>query len=863
MFLRKNFNKKRRLGRETAWLSVIVSLLLSFPAVKGQTAATLQADKKAVVEVDHARFTVLTPRLIRMEWDSQKSFDDHASFVVINRRLPVPAYSSRKENGWIYIKTQQLELAYKVNSGSFNGDNLKIRLLSSDTVSWYPGKKQRFNLKGTCRTLDGADGDSVLYSHKKLELEDGVLSRDGWYFLDDSSNLRLDNSSWPWVYASDHKGLDWYFLGYGDDYKSGLYDFTQIAGKIPMVPRYALGYWWSRYWSYSDNEMRDLVSNFKRYHIPLDVLVVDMDWHKKGWTGWTWNKTLFPDPEGFLGWTNRVHLKTTLNLHPADGVAPYEDAYDQFAKNMKFDTTGRKAVPFVASDKDYMTNLFKVVLQPMENKGVDFWWLDWQQWPNDKKISSLSNTWWLNYVFYTEMERNRQTRPMLYHRWGGLGNHRYQIGFSGDSYISWKSLEYQPYFTNTASNVLYTYWSHDIGGHQLRRGEQSIDPELYTRWLQYGALSPIMRTHSTKNGIIKKELWGFSGRYAQAQYEAIRLRYALVPYIYTMARKTYDTGIGLCRPMYYDYPKASQAYSFSREYMFGDQLLVSPVGTPSTDGYTNVKVWLPAGNDWYEWHTGTLLKGGQELERSFAIDEYPLYVKAGSVIPMYGDEVQDLDATPDKVILGVFPGGDGRFALYEDNGNDKVFNEQHATTEITAKVNGRQLSVAIGGSVGSYKGMPAKREYVIKVFGSEMPERVLVDGKPLPFADNLHSAGWDYTGQQLCLNISLPEMDCRKARHVEVFYSRTHQARVTDGLTEKFKRLSLITTELKNMDNGIYLPEALGDAEETNRALEYYPDRFYPLINQFNADYKKIPDIIRSFSQIGDANQQKLLKMLR
>ena len=111
-----------------------------------------------------------------------------------------------------------------------------------------------------------------------------------------------------------------------------------------------------------------------------------------------------------------------------------------------------------------MRNLFDVVLTPMENWGVDFWWLDWQQWLNDKKVEGLSNTWWINYVFFTHMERNSNRRALLYHRWGGLGNHRYQIGFSGDAIISWNTLDFQPYFTSCASNVLYGYWSHDIGG---------------------------------------------------------------------------------------------------------------------------------------------------------------------------------------------------------------------------------------------------------------------------------------------------------------------------------------------------------------------------------------------------------------
>lgn len=844
-------------------LLCLVTFFLGFNSLKAQTFTGLEANKKAVVESDNARFTVLTPRLIRMEWEKNKTFDDHASFVVINRQLPVPSFTTEEKDGWLFIKTNEVELAYKRNSGPFTKDNLKIKLVNADTVTWWPGKTQKHNLKGTYRTLDNYDGDTNLHSGEKIKLEDGILSRDGWYLLDDSSGLRLDNSDWPWVYEANNTGTDWYFLGYGLDFKSALYDFSQISGKVPLIPRYAFGYWWSRYWSYSDNELRELESNFKRFNIPVDVLVIDMDWHKEGWTGWTWNKSLFPNPEKFLNWTNKNHLKTTLNLHPADGVGAHEDAYSQFARNMNFDTTGRKPVPFMASDKQFMTNLFDVILRPMENKGIDFWWLDWQQWPNDKKISSLSNTWWLNYTFYTDMERKRETRPMLYHRWGGLGNHRYQIGFSGDTFISWKSLEYQPYFTNTASNVLYNYWSHDIGGHQLLRGDESVDPELYTRWLQYGALSPIMRTHSTKSGKIQKEIWNFSGKFSEAQYEAIRFRYTLVPYIYTMARKTYDTAIGLCRPMYYDYPKAAEAYNFSREYMFGDNILVSPIASPSVDGYAKVKVWLPEGNDWFEWHTGTLLKGGQTLERSFSIDQYPIYVKAGSVIPMYDEKVQNLDSNPENMIVAVFPGKNGNFILDEDNGNDRTYSKQHATTAFSTQMNGRELTVDIGASAGNYAGMPGKRKYTLKLYGSEIPQKVLINGKPIAFADGAQNTGWDYTGQELCLNIYIPEASTRKKQQIKVIYSNTNQTDINNGLAGKFKKLTRLASELKSMDNGIYIPEVLGNAEETNRSLEYFPEKFYQLIDQFNSDYKKLPGVINNLNKIGKDNQQKLLKLLQ
>ena len=284
---------------------------------------------------------------------------------------------------------------------------------------------------------------------------------------------------------------------------------------------------------------------------------------------------------------------------------------------------GKDTIPWVTSDKKLMKAVFKNALHPMEKEGVDFWWLDWQQFPYDKKVDSLNNVWWINYVFFTEMERNRTTRPMLYHRWGGLGNHRYQIGFSGDAVISWKSLDFQPYFNSTASNVLYGYWSHDLGGHFEA---DRIDPEMFTRWMQFGAVSPVMRTHSSKSGVLNKEPWVFSPVYFNTIRNTILQRYEMAPYVYTMARKTYDEGLSICRPLYYDYPESKEAYDYRNQYMFGDQMLIAPVTAPMKGDYSTLNVWLPAGTDWYEWHTGTMLKGGQTVTRAFAIDEYPIYI---------------------------------------------------------------------------------------------------------------------------------------------------------------------------------------------------------------------------------------------
>lgn len=839
-------------------------LCLSLLTAAGQAVAQQNpaANKQATITSGNARFTLLTPQTVRIEWDSARRFKDDATFTVINRKLPVPSFTQTEQNGWLIISTAVLEIRYKRNSGPFNAGNLQI---SSKTdrgaaFNWHPGDQQKENLKGTYRTLDRMNGDSDLWEKRRLHLEDGLLARDGWSLIDDSHTLHFDNSNWPWVkpQTNHEEAIDWYFMGYGHDYKSALADFTRIAGRVPMPPRYAFGYWWSRYWAYSDNELRDLIGHFHDRHIPLDVLVIDMDWHKElsddRWTGWTFNDSYFTDSKKFLNWVHANQLKVTVNLHPSWGIAPGEDAYPAAAKTLNFDTVGHKIIPYAGSDKKFMTTLFDQVLQPLQKSGIDFWWLDWQQWPTDKAIPQLDNVWWLNYTFFTHMQNNSDKRPLIYHRWGGLGNHRYETGFSGDTFISWTSLAYQPYFTNTASNVLYGYWSHDIGGHQALPGQSGIDPELYTRWMQYGALSPVFRTHSSKNPTLNKEIWNFSGDYYEALVSAVRLRYQLAPYNYTMARKCYDTGISLCRPLYYDYPNEEAAYQNKTEYMFGDDMLVAPIGTPMQDGRSTVTVWLPPGNDWYEWHTGTLLKGNQTVTRSFSITEYPIYIKAGAVIPMYADTLQNLKKEPNKQIFGLFPGmanGTSSARLYEDNGDDQQYDKQYAVTNIIVRNNGYE-KITVYPRKGVYNGITSHKDYEFKLYGSQIPQSLTVNGKP---------GSYRYDGSELALIIDVPNMDCNKALNINIHYDPTRQVNINDGLVEKMKRMRFAVKALKYRKADLDVTQAIGHMEELNRELEYKPADFYSLIRSFDNNYNRLLAIIKTLKLTPDT-EMWFLKMV-
>ena len=817
-------------------------LLILAVAVLGVPASAQTAGNVAYRDAN-VRITMIDDGAARLEYAPNGKFVDDKSQVAVIRDYAPVSYKVSDNSKTVRISTNEMTITYVKGKGPFTSANLSIvsaRKKGTMPFSWKPGLEDAGNLKGTYRTLDGYDGN--LRDGKPMPIEDGLLSKSGWTLINDSKSYLFDRSEWPWVEerSDTARAQDWYFLAYGHDYKKALRMFTKFAGKVPLPPRYAFGYWWSRYWSYSDDELRELVDNFHQYNIPLDVLVVDMDWHynqapRGGWTGYTWNRSLFPNPKGFLKWLKDNKLQVTMNLHPADGIKTWEEKWPAMSEWMGNDTALHKDIPYEGSNKRFMAGWLNTVLHPMEKDGVDFWWIDWQQWINDKKLTNLNNTWWINYVMFSDMERNRDTRPMLYHRWGGLGNHRYQIGFSGDAIISWKSLDFQPYFNSTASNVLYCYWSHDIGGHMHA---DSIDPEMYVRWMQFGLFSPILRSHSTKNAGLNKEPWVFSYPVTRILRNIVKERYALNPYIYTMARKTYDNALPLCRPMYYDYADSPQAYEMKNEYMFGDDMIVRPVTAPRNGAKATADVWLPKGNDWYEVASGKLIKGGQTVNDGFQLDEIPVYVKAGSVIPMYADTLKNLRGNDNPVVVNVYPSdGDcmSKAEYYEDAGNDKQYASQYAVTPLSASRSGNRLVVTVGARQGSYAGMPHDRKYQVKVVASVVPQEVKVDGK---------TADFSYDGMSLSLLVDMGNANCSVAKTVEITYPGNNQC-VANGEIGQMRRVRNNVYQLKTRNAGIVLTDDLANMESAGRAITYNPKNFTEIMNFFRDKFAHLDSVLK------------------
>ena len=438
---------------------------------------------------------------------------------------------------------------------------------------------------------------------------------------------------------------------------------TAVGGHIPLPRKYTLGVWYSRYWRYSAEEFKQIVQEYAQHQFPLDMLVMDMDWHLNKvrpeinaktkidtWTGYTWDRALIPDPPGLLKWMHDQALHVTLNEHPAAGVQPHEEMYADFMRAMGADPASGLTIPFDAGSKRYLDAFYKYTHLPREKEGVDFWWLDWQQYKSTRSIPDLDNLAALNFYNYQWTSANGQRGQSL-SRWAGWGDHRYPIEFSGDANTGWPMLAFEVPFTSTAGNVGAFFWSHDIGGHMGGRNEES-----YTRWCQFGAMTTTIRSHSSRSATMDRRPWTYPKWAEDSMRQAFQLRSRLMPYVYSSIWEATHDSVPFTRPMYIDHPDTEDAYHQSQEYQFGDNLLVAPIASAGTGSNRMAwqAVWFPDG-DWYDFFTGEKFTGPTHAIASADIDSFPLYVRGGTPLPMQPYTPRPGTAALNTLVLRCYP----------------------------------------------------------------------------------------------------------------------------------------------------------------------------------------------------------------
>ncbi|MFQ3171372.1 MAG: alpha-glucosidase (family GH31 glycosyl hydrolase) [Oleispira sp.] len=771
-----------------------------------------------IIKDGSTRFSVITPTLIRMEYDENGYFEDRPTQTVATRPSSTSSFEKRIDNGELIIETSAITLRYQRNSGPFSPDNLTIELLRGvDIIEARPDwsfAPQSGNLGGWRRGLDNEKDPQPLH--------EGILSRAGWYLLNDSNTVLLTDTAAGFEVRSSYGGTyqDGYLFGYGQDYVQGLKDLRTLTGAAPLLPKKALGVWFSKWWSYTDPEWRAEIKAFSAHNVPLDTISIDTDWkrvHQQlgctvlnvvitaplddacSWNGWDWNRDIFPDPEGFVSWVHEQGIDIGLNVHPSiSGSDPaYPDTVAKTAGLMNDDAelpcTILQADPsspcyiFDWTQPEQFEAYFDLH-EPIEAMGIDFWWLDWCCEGSRAQAPGLSADTWIN-AGYAKQHKDMGSRWPAFSRIGGsfqngfggvdnnglgaFAEHRYSIHFTGDTCSTWELMAAQAAMTAAEGNIGLPYVSHDIGSflgepatsiecsNRTNTGKHLPD-DMYVRWIQFGTFQPINRLHSHHGDRLP---WEYPGKAEKVASDFLRLRGQLVPTLYTLSREAHDSGLPMVRSLYLQWPEDEEAYTYSSQFTLGQDMMIATVAAPGDPAV--VDLWIPTG-EWVDFFTGEEFTGPAEITRSVPLEEYAVFMRKGAILPMQPELPTSKHGPQDNLIVNVWPGADGAFQLYEDEGHGFAYQEgAYQWTPLTTNTSSNDYchTLKIESAQGNdFPGALASRSWQLRFVSVEAPQSVSMNGKEVRMGSN--TPGWTYDASTRSVTVNTGARNTRQATTV-------------------------------------------------------------------------------------------------
>ncbi len=606
-----------------------------------------KANPASIFKGTNYRITVLTERLIRIEYNRTGLFVDAPTQLVLCRNFNLPKIDVNQDNKYLEITSKYFKLTY-VKENIVNSGNLKIYLNNTDSV-WYYNHPEVRTYDGLINSLD---------DNKRFDK--GLYSSEGFTSINDSNSLILDiNGNFL---KRPSEGVDIYVFMYGDDFSLALKDYFALTGNPPLIPRYALGNWWSKDYNYSDEKLIKLINRFDKENIPVSILLLDKYWHimnKKNTTGYTFEKRLIKDPKDFIDKIHNSGIRVGININPIGGIYSYEEMYPKVLEYIKIENN--KTIAFAPFNPSFIDIFLKLLLHPLEKTGVDFFWLDY----NNDSLSKYI----LNHYMFLDNGREEEKRSMILSRNVNIAAHRYGILYSGRTNVGFNTLKSLPYINISAANIGVSWWSHDIGG--FTGGIE--DGELFLRYVQFGCFSPIFRISSDYGKYYKREPWNWDIKTFEIVKYYMNLRHKLVPYIYSEAYKYSDAGIPIVNPLYYKSKELYYNPLYKNEYYFGSELLVSPL-TDKKDMLMNRvvhKFYLPEGI-WYDFKNGKKFPGGRSYVSFFKDEDYPVFAKSGAIIPIDMNVTNSL-VIPENLEIDIFPGCSNSYQLYEDDGVTNLY----------------------------------------------------------------------------------------------------------------------------------------------------------------------------------------------
>ncbi|MEG1892520.1 MAG: glycoside hydrolase family 31 protein [Bacilli bacterium] len=663
-----------------------------------------RSDRKATFTGLNYRITVLSERLVRLEFNKDGHFSDEPTLLAKNRNFPVPIFKVEQDERYLVITTKYFMLQY-IKNRPFEGpkfapdSNLKVKLLNSDKL-WYYGHPEARNFLADAFSLDNFK--------EKVDLQKGLYSTDGFASIDDSKTLIINERGFA-VEDRDDK-VDIYLFMYKRDFGLCLKDYFTLTTYPSLIPRYALGIWWNRDRIYSFNDTKEIVKTFNKYQIPLSVLLLSEFWHIKDpknynlyKTGFTFNEGLFPDPNEFVKYMHERGVKIGLNIDPTEGIRKEEESYTIFHQELHLKEN--ENIPFNVLDKMFVMLYIEKLIDPLIKLDIDVFWLDYKE--NLKSLQAL------NYYYKENYKDNVEKRPLVLTRDPLIAPHNYSVLYSGETIVSWDTLKFLPFYNALSSNKGITWWSHDVGG--FKDGIE--DSELYLRYVQFSTFSPIFRFSAKRGSYYKREPWLWDIKTFTIAREYCWLRQRLIPYIYTEGYNYSKNGMPLIQPLYYTYPETFDEPLYKNEYYFGRELFVSPITKPM-DPVMNrsvQRVFLPKGV-WYDFKTGKKFIGNKRYVVFYKDEDYPLFAEAGAIIPLANllDNKNDTNV-PKSMEINVFPGKSNVYKLYEDDGFSKLYEQGfYIVTAIDYNYLKNNYTLIIHPVEGKTEIIPKLRDYKIR-----------------------------------------------------------------------------------------------------------------------------------------------------
>ena len=663
-----------------------------------------KSDKKTVIMGNNYRISVISERIVRLEYSPLGKFNDRPTQIIKKRNIGIPDFFVRQDANIIELTTKYFSLNY-IKGQPFVGSkldpmkNLKITLLSKErdrNKDWYFNHPEARNMLGNMVSVDVDIPNN---------LKKGLYSLDGFVSLDDShSKVIMEDGTLAEPFDN---YIDIYVFMYDRDFKQALFDYFKMTGAPALVPRYALGNWWSRNTIYDDKTVMDLIRNFERKKIPISIMLFDHDWHIRSnenfnniKSGFTFNDKLFPNPNDMIEEFHKRGIRVGLCVNPLNGIYPFEKYYKEACEYLQL--TGSNIINFDPLNPKLMDVLFKMFLHPLEKYGVDFFW-------NDSITSDINRLWALDHYMYLDSGRNSNKRALTLSRGGVFAPHRYPVLYGGSSEISWDKLKTLPFQYLNASNIGVSWWSHDVGGNH--GGIE--DGELYIRYIQLSVFGPILRFHGARGRYYKKEPWLWDAKTENIAADYLRLRHRLIPYIYTEAYNYTKSGTPLIQPFYYNYMWVYDDELYKNQYYFGSQLLVCPILEPKDDvmNRTIHRFFVPDGT-WYDFVSGKKFPGNKKYVSFFKEDDYPVFAHSGSIIPFSNKSDYNNISLPTDLEIQIFPGQSNTYTLFEDDGITSLYREgYYLKTSIDYNYLRNNYTVIIRSVDGKSGIVPPKRNY--------------------------------------------------------------------------------------------------------------------------------------------------------